>query len=94
MSREEGLGNWEKSERSVQMYSYFPLGENSSVPFGGPCWEQDIRRGRKKGFLLRVPGKSLPGPTSSASSSSVLLPAFHPWERSEQGRGQFLPLSL
>lgn len=71
MSREEGLGNWEKSERSVQMHSYFPLGENSSAPFGGLCWEQDVRRGRKNGFLLWIPGKSLPGPTSSASPFSL-----------------------
>lgn len=94
MSREERLGSWEKSERSVQMHSYFPLGENSLVPFGGPCWEQDFRRGRKNSFLLWVPDKFLSGSTSSASSSSVLFPVFHPWERSEQGGGHFLPLSL
>lgn len=57
------------------MHFYFPLGENSLAPFGGPCWEQEALEeegrtasscGFRGSFLLAPP------------PSCVLLPAFHP----------------
>lgn len=69
MKREEGLGNWEKSESSIQMHFYFPLGENNLVPFGGRCWEQEALEeegrtasscGFQGSFLLAPPLMPLP----------------------------------
>lgn len=77
MNREEGSGN---SESSIQMHSYFPLGENSLVPFGGRCWEQEAleKEGRSASsagfhgsFLLAPPLLPLP----SGFSFQLFIPA-------------------
>lgn len=53
------------------MHFYFPLGENSLVPFQRPLLGAgSFRRGRKNSFLLWVPRKFPPGSTSLPCSPS------------------------